>query len=267
MRERTEASFTAGDWDALRAAASDTFVYNDRRKLMLLKGDVELWVRSLENVRSWPHAQHASELIATAGDRLAIERGLRSGGPDNGRFEIEFIRVTEVDADGRLSAWLNFDVDDRAAAFREAQARFVAGEGAELGGQAPFAAVNEALAQRDWEALRNLLSEDFVYEDRRPPGVLGTLDRDGWIASFQPLSELAPDWGAETLRLFTWNACGRVMLVRFFGTREGGPFENLFLNVALSGGDRIERMEIFDLADADRALARFEELCAGRAQA
>jgi hypothetical protein len=28
--------------------------------------------------------------------------------------------------------------------------------------------------------------------------------------------------------------------------------------------DRIQRLELFDVADADRALARFEELCAGR---
>jgi hypothetical protein len=52
------------------------------------------------------------------------------------------------------------------------------------------------------------------------------------------------------------------MLVRLFGTREGGPFERLFVNVALSDGDRLQRQEIFDLADIDRALARFDELCA-----
>jgi hypothetical protein len=54
------------------------------------------------------------------------------------------------------------------------------------------------------------------------------------------------------------------MLVRIFGTREGGPFESLFVNVARSDRDRLARMEIFDIADADRALARFDELCADR---
>jgi hypothetical protein len=46
------------------------------------------------------------------------------------------------------------------------------------------------------------------------------------------------------------------------GTRDGGPFENAFLNVILYDRGRIKRNELFDIADADRALARFEELCA-----
>jgi ketosteroid isomerase-like protein len=47
------------------------------------------------------------------------------------------------------------------------------------------------------------------------------------------------------------------------GMRDGGPFENLYAHVILTEGDRIQRFEIFDVADTDRALARFDELCAG----
>jgi hypothetical protein len=50
-----------------------------------------------------------------------------------------------------------------------------------------------------------------------------------------------------------------------FGTRDGGPFENLYTHVILTDGDRVQRFEYFDVADLDRALARFEELCAARA--
>ena len=49
------------------------------------------------------------------------------------------------------------------------------------------------------------------------------------------------------------------------GDPHGGPFENIFSSVLLSDRDRLERYEIFDVADDDRALARFAELCAARA--
>jgi hypothetical protein len=69
----------------------------------------------------------------------------------------------------------------------------------------------------------------------------------------------------ETVRILAWNRCGRVDVSRHFGTvRDGGTFENIFIRVVLTEGDCIQRNDTFDLADADRALARFEELCADR---
>jgi len=47
-------------------------------------------------------------------------------------------------------------------------------------------------------------------------------------------------------------------------TRPSPRFEILFVGVYLTDGDRIQRYEFFDVADADRALARFEELCSDR---
>ena len=49
--------------------------------------------------------------------------------------------------------------------------------------------------------------------------------------------------------------------------REGGPFENIFVRVMVTYGDRIRRCEIFDVGAADQALARFAELCADFASA
>jgi hypothetical protein len=42
----------------------------------------------------------------------------------------------------------------------------------------------------------------------------------------------------------------------------GGPFESVMLSVLVTAGDRIRHLEVFDVADAERAVARFEELCA-----
>ena len=45
----------------------------------------------------------------------------------------------------------------------------------------------------------------------------------------------------------------------------GGRFGNILVHVGMTTGDRIQHTEAFGADDAERALARFEELCAERA--
>jgi ketosteroid isomerase-like protein len=253
------AAWQARDWDALRALASPDFSFEDRSKIARVSGDVEMWI---ENNRFVEPALVERELIGTAGDRVALERVLWKGEPDGAPVEREHLRLTEVDAEGRIRASIRFDPDDRAAAFLEAQARFAAGEAATIGGQAPIVALYRSITRHDWETVRGCLAEDAVMWDRRALGILGTLDRDPWVESLRAAADVAPDWNAEVVRILTWNGRGRVQLTRMFGTRDGGPFENLYAHVILTDGDRIARFEYFDVADADGALARFAELCA-----
>jgi hypothetical protein len=76
------------------------------------------------------------------------------------------------------------------------------------------------------------------------------------------LVELAPDVSIERLRILRWSRHGCVAMGRASGTQQGGPFEILNLAVALTRGPLVQRYEFFDIGDAERALARFEELCA-----
>jgi hypothetical protein len=261
-RDRHVEAWQAADWDALRALASPDFRFEDRSKRALLSGGVEMWIENNRFVRS---GSLARELIGTAGDRIALERTLWQGEPDGGLVEMEHLRLTEVDAEGRIRASIRFDLEDRSAAFAEAQARFVAGEAAVAGGQAPFLALAPALAQHEWEAVRRCLADDFVLRDHRTLG-LGALGRDEWIESLQAVADLARDWSGEMVRFLSWNRHGRVVVSRGFGTIPdgGGPFEAVQVSVLVSDGDRVRHLELFDAADAERALARFEELCAGR---
>jgi ketosteroid isomerase-like protein len=128
------------------------------------------------------------------------------------------------------------------------------------GGQAPFAAFFRAFEQYDWEGMRRELAPEMVFDDHRTLG-LGKLDRDQWVASLRALADLGRDLAAEMPRVLAWNRHGLVAVTRTFGTvPDGGPFENVFVSTVLTDGDCIQRYEVFDVADADRALARFAEL-------
>ena len=162
-------------------------------------------------------------------------------------------------------AVLHFDADDRAAAFEELQRRFVAGEAGGNAGQAAIAALGRGFTRHAWDEVRACFAPDGVMQDHRTLG-FGELGVEGWIDSLRVFSELAPDVRMEPLRILAWNARGRVSLVRVHGTREGGAFENLFVSLAFTPGDRIQRFEFFDVADAPRALARFAELSAEDAE-
>jgi class 3 adenylate cyclase/ketosteroid isomerase-like protein len=259
--ERISEVHGARDWEALRALTAPDFSFDDRQKRALVTGGVELWIQNLEFV-SHP-GRTTRELIGTAGNRVAIQHVAFAGDSEGGAFEAELLVLTEVAADGRLRARISFDPEDRAAAFAEAQARFVAGEAAAIGGHAPLLALGVALESGDWQAVRGCLGPGAVVHDHRLG--LGEFGGDQWVEALRVQRELAPDVHAETLHVLAWNRHGRAYVVRRFGTlREGGPFENFFLVLGLTEGDHVPRYEIFDVADADRAIARFAELCAAR---
>ncbi len=261
--DRWGEAFVARDWSAVHALVSDDFTYEDRGKRALVSGNVETWIASMQFLTSQPGFQFEIELIATLGDRIALERMVWTGGPDGDAFETPHMRLFEVDGDGRVRALILFDLDDRHAAFAEAQARFAAGEAATVGGLAPLHALGRAVTRRDWEAVPGCLAHDFQFRDQRTLGLKGQLGRDEWVASLRAQADLAPDVDVETLWTIAWNRHGVVEVGRVFGTiRDAGPFENVALRVMVIDGDRLRHFELFEVGDADQALARFEELCA-----
>ena len=189
------------------------------------------------------------------------------GGASSGiEYEIEFIVLFEVDAEGKLRAAIRFDPEDRAAAFEEADIRFAAGEAAAIGGQAPFASLTGTSNRHDWETMRRCFTDDVFIRDHRTIGI-GAETGEELVASARAMVELSPDATVEIFRLLAWNRHGQVAVYRMFGSAlgGGGPLENFAITVTLTRGDRVHRQELFDIDAADAALARFAELCAERA--
>src|SRR5262249_17719390 len=103
-RDRTRELSFAGDWPALRPPASAAFAFDDRTKRALVTGGVDLWIASMKEVVS-PGVGYERELIATFGERIALDRLAWTGDDglgDGVRWEADVLRLTEIDADGRL---------------------------------------------------------------------------------------------------------------------------------------------------------------------
>lgn len=254
--DRWWACVEAGDWDALRPLI-EPIVFEDRRRLIRIAGGADLLVADSRHI--WETGLRPTRtLLATAGDRLSLEHMLWSVSDEGQRSEIDVLKVCEVDREGRIVAYLIFDADDRAAASAELFERY-SRSGADEMPAAWFEFVR-AWNAHDLGRLRTLLPSDYFFHDHRHTGI-GRMEGEAYIASLAALYELSPDVRLEPLYWVAGAAHGRVGVMRWVGTNaEGGEFEAVFAGLSLYRGERPVGAELFEIADLDAALARFEEL-------
>jgi ketosteroid isomerase-like protein len=257
-----DAALDTDDWETVRLSCAAGMIFEDRRRLVLLSGDVELLIASArERVRAG--ARIASQLIGTAGDRVGIGRALWSGGPPDGRFEIEYLSVVEVDQAGLLAAMIFFDLDDARAAQREAWVRWSAIDPAAAAVAALIGELVDAFNERDPVKYRAVFADDLIVEDHRRTGMGRIEGADAYVASVVALWEVAPVSRVDAG--WFWPECGRngaITVVRRTGSvpRGGGDFESEYLYLCSVAGGRVTRVEFFETENLDAALARFEEL-------
>jgi hypothetical protein len=258
--DRQLALAAAGEWEAVQALHPPGFVFDDRRRGLRTGADGDSYLASLR----WalPGTQVTRTVLATAGDRLALQRNRFTRTKEILLFEIETLALTEIDGDGRIVAIVLFDPDDRAAASAELFERY-ARNGADEMPAAWFEFVR-AWNDHDLGRLRTLLPSDYFFHDHRRTGI-GRVEGEGYIASLAALYALSPDVRLEPLYWVAGAAHGRVGVMRWVGTNaEGGEFEAVFAGLSLYQGEVPVGAELFEIADLDAALARLEELCAGR---
>jgi ketosteroid isomerase-like protein len=261
-----EAAFASGDWEPMRALCAPTFVFDDRRRLALVSGGVDFFIASArERAAIGAHPLHT--LRRTAGDGVVIQTMLWSGGPSDGRFEIEYLAVGERDASGRLSAIVLFDSDDMRAAQREAWSRWAAIDPGVAPHVEMLLAVAGAWNARDRAALRARIADDVPVVDHRHTGIGRIEGAAAHGDAHAVLWELAPsdafvEFDSSGL---VFDRHGLVVTLRQAGALpDGGASESEYLWLSLVSGGRIERLELFGIDALEAALARFEELCAGR---
>ncbi|HET9062300.1 MAG TPA: nuclear transport factor 2 family protein, partial [Candidatus Binatia bacterium] len=258
---RWKAAFDAGDWEGMRSLCAAGMVFEDRRRFMQLSGDAELMIASARE-RTRVGARPESSFVGTAGDRVAIGRTLWTGGPADGRFEIEYLALAEVDERGRFLAIVFFDADDIRGAQREAWARWAAIDPSVADITVQLGEVIDGWNEKDLQRLRAVFAEDIVVEDHRRTGTGRSEGREEYLRSVTALWELAPESRIDGGWFWLASAPhGGVYELRRRGTLPGGgELVSDDLVVFVSERGLVTRMELFEMDATDVALARFEEL-------
>lgn len=256
--EKFLAHFEADDWDAISDSFAETYLLDDRRRIVnsgVRHGRVHAIedVRAVVDVGLW--AKLSLSTVAMRGERLALLH-LHAAGPDPGASQSDLLQVVEVDDEERFSAVVVFDVNDIDAAFDELERRYLAGEAAGHGpAWSVIAGAYAAVLRRELPST----TPNWVNVDHRR------------VTSFAP-NELAPflkaTWDVleENIKIYVeavhrLTDIGAVVTRVIKGTsREGFGAEWREIGMTTVEGDSINRSELFDETDLDAALARFEEL-------
>jgi len=240
------------------ALVDPALVVEDRRRLVRTTTD-----RTAEaaNIRwliegGW---RPTTTLLATAGDRLALQRWLWSCGEGDARSELELLEVDEVSDSGRFVRSVIFDADDRAAAYEELLDRYVA-----LGAEGiPQGAIDliRAWNAHDLVRVRAGMCDGFVLDDHRRTGMGRLEGADRYLEAAAALFALIPDARNDGLYNVAVDRHGSVVVTRTWGhDKEGGEVESFLVALTFHPGEKVSLIELFELEHLDDALARFEQL-------
>ena len=256
--DRFQAGFAARDWDAVAEIFADDISTDDRRRVVNAglrhgRDAAVAWARATADIGS---QDVTTTVIATRGERLELTRA-RYSGRDHGTdaFLTEVLVIAEINADNRIAAIVVFDLDDIKTAVEELDARYLADEAAVHSHlwsviARAYAAMNRhelPAATPDWETVDHRRGIAFA------PGDMTEIIRSGW--------EVAPDATNYIEAVHRLSDLGAVFTHAAYGTSPDGFAAEWRMVVLLTAdGEPINRCEIFDEADIDAALARFDEL-------
>jgi hypothetical protein len=166
--------------------------------------------------------------------------------------------IVEIDSDNRIVARVGFDIDDADDAFAELDARYLAGEAA---AHSHTWSVNSGFYAGFNRHELPATTPDWIYIDHRP---LVTIEANDLPASIRAVWDLAPDMRIYMEAVHRLSDLGAVVTAAVYGSsQEGFDAEWRMIDLFTIEGDLISRCEIFDEADLDAAIARFDELSAG----
>jgi hypothetical protein len=254
--ERFQAYFVARDWNGITETLAADHHSDDRRRVVNagIRHGRDAEIASMQATADLGVTSLTSIGIAIRGDRLALcrTRGATSGSE---AFDTELLRIVEIDADDRITTRVVFDLDDIDAALEELDARYLAGEAA------PHSHTWSVIAQTYAALNRHEMpptTSDFVNIDRRRGTPFASSDMTAAIRAFW---DLTPHYSTHLAAVHRLSNRGAVITQATSGTsQQGFDAEWREIGLVTVEGDLINRSEVFDEADLDAALARFEEL-------
>ena len=256
--DRYLAHFPSRDWDAMADMLAGGFSADDRRRVVNagVRSGRDAEIANMQVIAEIGCAAIASTPIATRGERLVLTRQSVTGADSPESFHTDILGVVEIDADNQVSAHVVFDPDDLDAAFDELDARYLADEAAAY--RDTWSVIAEAYASISRQELPPLTPDCVNIDHRRTAVAIAPGDLTAYIRSGRELGEnVRPR--IEVVHRLTNR--GAVITYAAHGTSPAG-FEAEWREISLSmvDGDLVNRVELFDEADIDAALARFDQL-------
>jgi tetratricopeptide (TPR) repeat protein len=254
--ERLYSHIAAGEWHAVTQITAENVSVDDRRRVVnagILHGR-DANIKDAQATVGVGFTMKMLSVMATRGGRLALT-GIRVSGRDPDAIQNDALEIIQIDAEERVASVVIFDVDDIDAAFEELEVRYLAGEAAAY-------AHTWSVISGSYAAMnRNELfptTPDWVNVDHRRPGII---EEGGLNASLLSLWKLIPDLTFRVEAVHRLSAAGAVCSHVARGiSQDGFGAEWRGIEVQTVDGSLINRCEIFDEADLDAAIARFEEL-------
>lgn len=256
VHERILGYITAGEWQAVTDMLAVDFIHDDRRRAVNsgLRQGRDAAIAEMQALVDIGARDHASDTIATRGERLVLCR-TRSSGRRAEAFYVEVLDVFEIDDDETVIARVVFDLDDIDDAIAELENRYLTGEAARH-------ARTWSAITRAYEALNRgelpAVTENFVDVDHRRGARLVPGDL------MEYLGASLDDSSGNRLRIVAvprlTDRGAVVTHVANATSREGFDAEWRITNVFTVQGGKISRCELYDVADLDAALARLDEL-------
>ena len=256
--ERVQASLAAHDWDAIAEIMADDISDDDRRRAVNagIRRGSQAEIENMRAIADLGATVTTSDVIATRGDRLALVR-IRVSIRDQeaSAFDFESLNIVEIDTDDRIAAIVTLDHDDIDSAFEELDARYRAGEAA--GHAHTWSLIAQAYAGFNRGELPAAVQDGITVDHRH---VAAMAPGEG-IEYFRASWELAAELSVYIESVHRLSDLGAVFTHVGKGTsREGFEAEWRTVDIMTVDGDLISRGELFDEADLDSALAKFEEL-------
>lgn len=258
MRERLADAFNRRDVDGFLALTSPDGRIDDRRKGLQALHDPSDRRRAAQALFEAPRTWRLNlDHIAIRGSRLSLTRQIyRDTDDDSQPVTIEHLAVVEINDDGLLHDFVNFDSDDLDAAFAELETRYLAGEAAAHA--RTWSAVADGYAAFNRRELFKT-TPDWVNIDHRRGGT--SFPPGEQIALVKPTWDVVPTIRAYVEVVHRLGALAAVVTQVVKATsQEGFDGEWRELTLLVLDGDAISRCEVFDETEIDAALARFEEL-------
>ncbi|MGQ9406667.1 BTAD domain-containing putative transcriptional regulator [Mycolicibacterium gilvum] len=255
---RYRAAFAARDWGAAAELLAENLHNEDRRQVVNagIRHGRESALDDLRVSADLGIPYFTAEEIAIRGERLALTRGRTPYDERPGSFLVDTVQIAEIDADGRIAAVVMFGPDDIDPAFAELEARYLAGEAA--GHAHIWATIADTFTALNRRELPEVAPGWVSIDHRR--GARASAPGD-LLARTRATLEDSPDFKVYIEGVHTLNRFGAVVTYFACGTSvQGFQAEWREVSVSTVEGGRVNRTELFDEADLDRALARFDEI-------